>query len=460
MEKKMTFNYFYGTEADQFSFYRIPKALFTDSYFKDLSSDAKILYGLMLDRMSLSIKNQWFDDKNRAYIYFSIEDIMELLNCGRNKAIKSMRELDDETGIGLIEKRRQGFGKVKVIYVKTFMPEKTDEKKFGEELKKFKKQTSVENEESTEVYNSNFMKSQNQTSRSLENKLQEVYISNPNNTNLSDTEMNDNKSNHIISVDEKRFDSDNRSEDYQAYENLVKETIDYESLEVTHHDDMRQVDEIVNLIVETVMCKNDKILIASNWYPASLVKKKSKALDLELTSSSILIETGGKKMKKLLIIYYSWSNGNTERIAKMLQSETDSDILKIDTIVPYSGSYDDVVNQGQNEVQRGYEPEIKPLDINIADYDVIAVGTPTWWYTMAPAVKTFLHQQDFTGKTVVPFMTNGGWPGHVIKDMKAACKGANVVCDMQIQFDSTGGSNLETPQEQINEWIQSVKNLL
>ena len=433
---------------------------FTDSYFKDLSSDAKILYGLMLDRMSLSIKNQWFDDKNRAYIYFSIEDIMELLNCGRNKAIKSMRELDDETGIGLIEKRRQGFGKVNVIYVKTFMPEKTDEKKFEEELKKFKKQTSVENEEPAEVYNSNFMKSQNQTSRSPENKLQEVYISNPNNTNLSDTEMNDNKSNPIISVDEKRFDSDNRSEDYQAYENLVKETIDYESLEVTHHDDMRQVDEIVNLIVETVMCKNDKILIASNWYPASLVKKKSKVLDLELTSSSILIETGGKKMKKLLIIYYSWSNGNTERIAKMLQSETDSDILKIDTVVPYSGSYDDVVNQGQNEVQRGYEPEIKPLDINIADYDVIAVGTPTWWYTMAPAVKIFLHQQDFTGKTVVPFMTNGGWPGHVIKDMKAACKGANVVCDMQIQFDSTGGSNLETPQEQINEWIQSVKNLL
>ena len=103
-------------------------------------------------------------------------------------------------------------------------------------------------------------------------------------------------------------------------------------------------------------------------------------------------------MKKLLIIYYSWSNGNTERIAKMLQSETDSDILKIDTVVPYSGSYDDVVNQGQNEVQRGYEPEIKPLDINIADYDVIAVGTPTWWYTMAPAVKTFLHRQDFYRK--------------------------------------------------------------
>ena len=251
MDKKMKFKYFYGAEADQFSFYRIPKVLFTDSYFKDLSSDAKILYGLMLDRMSLSIKNQWFDEKNRAYIYFSIEDIMELLNCGLNKAIKSMQELDDETGIGLIEKRRQGFGKVNIIYVKTFMPEKMEEKSSEDELKKFKKQTSEENEESTEV-----------------------YISNPNYTNISDTEMNDNKSNQIVSADENRSDGDNRSDDYQAYENLVKETIDYESLEVTHHDDMRQVDEIVNLIVETVMCKNDKILIASNWYPASLVKKK------------------------------------------------------------------------------------------------------------------------------------------------------------------------------------------
>ena len=243
MDKKMKFKYFYGAEADQFSFYRIPKALFTDSYFKDLSSDAKILYGLMLDRMSLSIKNQWFDENNRAYIYFSIEDIMELLNCGRNKAIKSMQELDDETGIGLIEKRRQGFGKVNIIYVKTFMPEKTEEKSLEDELKKFKKQTSEENEESTEVYNSNFMKSQN-------------------------------KSNQIVSADENRSDGDNPTEEYQAYENLVKETVDYESLEVTHHDDMRQVDEIVNLIVETVMCKNDKILIASNWYPTALVKKK------------------------------------------------------------------------------------------------------------------------------------------------------------------------------------------
>ena len=165
-------------------------------------------------------------------------------------------------------------------------------------------------------------------------------------------------------------------------------------------------------------------------------------------------------MKKLLIVYYSWSNGNTERIAKMLQKEAGGDLVKIDTVQPYIGSYDEVVNQGQEEVNRGYEPEIKPYSVDISDYDVIAVGTPTWWYTMAPAVLTFLHGQDFTGKKVVPFMTNGGWPGHVIKDMKAACKGAEVTCEMQVQFDSTGGDRLETSEKQIEQWIQKVKSLL
>ena len=165
-------------------------------------------------------------------------------------------------------------------------------------------------------------------------------------------------------------------------------------------------------------------------------------------------------MKRVLIVYYSWSNGNTERIAKLLQKEIGGDIVRIDTITPYEGSYDDVVNQGQEEVQRRYEPEIKPLGVNISDYDVIAVGTPTWWYTMAPAVRTFLHTESFADKTVVPFMTNGGWPGNVIKDMKTACKGADIKCEMEIQFDSTGGSRLETPMEDITKWIQNVKKTI
>lgn len=165
-------------------------------------------------------------------------------------------------------------------------------------------------------------------------------------------------------------------------------------------------------------------------------------------------------MKKLLIVYYSWSNGNTERIAKKLQSVAGGDLLKIDTAVPYSGSYDDVVDQGQREVNQGYEPELKPLNVNPADYDVIAVGTPTWWYTMAPAVKTFLHKNTFAGKTVVPFMTNGGWPGHVIRDMKNACTGAKIVCEMQVKFDSNGGDHLETPEANIGAWARDVKALL
>ena len=161
-------------------------------------------------------------------------------------------------------------------------------------------------------------------------------------------------------------------------------------------------------------------------------------------------------MKRVLTVYYSWSNGNTERIAKMLQKEIGGDIVRIDTITPYEGSYDDVVNQGQEEVQRGYEPEIKPLGVNISDYDVIAVGTPTWWYTMAPAVLTFLHTESFADKTVIPFMTNAGWPGNVIKDMKTACKGADIKCEMQIQFDSNGKDHLETSEDVITEWIGQI----
>ena len=83
MDRKPEFRYYYGNEAEQFSFFKIPKLLVTHQYFKGLSSDAKILYGLLLDRMSLSIKNKWFDEENRAYISFSIEEIAETLNCRR-----------------------------------------------------------------------------------------------------------------------------------------------------------------------------------------------------------------------------------------------------------------------------------------------------------------------------------------------------------------------------------------
>lgn len=161
-------------------------------------------------------------------------------------------------------------------------------------------------------------------------------------------------------------------------------------------------------------------------------------------------------MKKLLIVYYSWSNGNTERIAKQIAEATGADIVRIDTTEPYQGSYEEVVEQGKREVEAGFMPAINPLPVNISDYETIAIGTPTWWYTMAPAVLTFLTTNDFSEKTVIPFMTNGGWTGHVIEDMKAKCKGAHFKHEMQIQFDSMGKDHLETPEAVIAEWIEQI----
>ena len=159
----------------------------------------------------------------------------------------------------------------------------------------------------------------------------------------------------------------------------------------------------------------------------------------------------------LLIVYYSWSNGNTQKIAEQLRLATGADIARIETVKPYEGSYMNVVNQGQREVNEGYKPDIRPLEYDVADYDVIAVGTPTWWYTMAPAVKTFLEANDFTGKTVIPFMTNGGWPGHVIKDMKQAAKGAEFGPSLEFQFDSNGGSDLVSDTGDIDRWAADIK---
>ena len=112
--------YFYGCEAEQFAFYRIPKLLMTDDRFRGISTDAKLLYGLMLDRMSLSLKNGWQDEQGRVYIYFPADEIMSTLNCQSEKASKLLAELDSKKGIGLIDRVRQGQGKPTIIYVKNF----------------------------------------------------------------------------------------------------------------------------------------------------------------------------------------------------------------------------------------------------------------------------------------------------------------------------------------------------
>lgn len=113
-------DYFYGEQSEQFQFYRIPRRLIQGEEFRCLSTDAKLLYGLMLDRMGLSAKNGWYDDLGRVFIYYTLEEIKEDLNCGHDKALKMLGELDTAKGIGLIERVRQGQGKPTRIYVRQF----------------------------------------------------------------------------------------------------------------------------------------------------------------------------------------------------------------------------------------------------------------------------------------------------------------------------------------------------
>lgn len=117
MEEGLKFDYYYGVQSEQFSFYRIPRLLIKDQHFKGLSSDAKLLYGLILDRMALSMKNHWLDNENRAYIIYSISNVMEDINCSKPTCVKIMKELDS---FGLIERKRKGLGKPDIIYVKNF----------------------------------------------------------------------------------------------------------------------------------------------------------------------------------------------------------------------------------------------------------------------------------------------------------------------------------------------------
>lgn len=172
-------------------------------------------------------------------------------------------------------------------------------------------------------------------------------------------------------------------------------------------------------------------------------------------------------MARLPVVYYSLS-GNTERIAKRLSEKYDAErVVKIETATPYTGSYNDIVDQGQREVESGFQPEIrfvdaasgKEVNLILDDFDIIAIGTPTWWYTYAPAVSTFLQMFAWNGRTVVPFQTHGGWKGHVMADFKKACGGAALRNKFDIQFDSTGGNTQITSQIDVDVWIKSLNNI-
>lgn len=163
---------------------------------------------------------------------------------------------------------------------------------------------------------------------------------------------------------------------------------------------------------------------------------------------------------KTLIVYFSYTIGNTRRIAERVHDAVGGDIVRIEPIKPYPSDYGAAVSMGEDEVKRGYRPELKPIAVQVRDYDRIIVGTPTWWYTMAPAVLSFLSDNDFGGKVVTPFMTNAGWPGSVIEDMSdiARKNGATVADAHEFCFssDEKHFDRMVTPDNELQKWIESL----
>ena len=156
-------------------------------------------------------------------------------------------------------------------------------------------------------------------------------------------------------------------------------------------------------------------------------------------------------MKSVIIVYAD--GGNARRVAEILRKEIGGELLEIKTVKPYTGDYNTVVDQGKHEVDNAFEPEIVPLQIPIEEYDTILLGTPVWWYTFAPAIKTLLSSQNWEGKTVFPFATNAGWLGQTFEDITNACSGAAVQPGLDIRFDT---DQPLTSKKTIVEWGKDI----
>ena len=155
---------------------------------------------------------------------------------------------------------------------------------------------------------------------------------------------------------------------------------------------------------------------------------------------------------KSIVIFYSFG-GNTRRIAEKIHNAIGADVAEIQTVTPYTGSYNDVVDQGQREVNKGYCPKIKPVDVDLAQYDTVILGAPVWWYTFAPAMHTFLKNTDLSGKTIYPFATNGGWIGHTFEDFAKACPDASVKAGLNVRFNE---ADQITSDSEVEQWIGRI----
>ena len=239
----MTLDYFYGQAGELFSFFRIPKALFQEQRFQNLSTDAKTLYGILLDRMSLSVKNEWFDKKGRVFIIFTIEDVKRTLRCADNKATRLLRELEE---FGLIERKRRGQGKLCLVYVKNFSAESSKE--------------SVKNRDNDDSCGSKIACQDPVKSRGIKKKENK-------------TEMNN--TNPILSDESEKMKNRELLEEYFSH------SLEIDLLLRLYPDDEDTLYQIVNLLVDTCATNRKLLHIAGDDKPAEVVRSRFMKLNAD-----------------------------------------------------------------------------------------------------------------------------------------------------------------------------------
>jgi len=281
-KNQMKLNYFYGQEAEQFSFIRLPRLLITDSRYADLKLDAIVLYGLLLDRMGLSMKNNWHDEQNRVFIYYKQEDIQEHLRCGHEKAGKLLADLEK---IGLIERIKQGQGRPDMIYVKNFI--EPSEKVIHNEGSDFHKSevtncSDIGKQETQTSENQNSALPKNKDSRPLKSGSQDIPKSDTIYNDFNGFDFKDFKTNDIerqsitparaceqtlpLSSDEAQREID-KIEGYRA---IIHENIEYD-IAIKRNPKWR-VDNIVEIMLNAVTSPKDFLRVSQENKPQAIVK--------------------------------------------------------------------------------------------------------------------------------------------------------------------------------------------
>lgn len=240
----MDFDYFYGEQSDQYAFYRIPKILIVEDSFLELSTNAKLLYGLLLDRVSLSASSGWFDDEGRVYIIYTIKSIQRDLHCGDKKAVRLLKELEDW---GLIEKVVQGQGKPTLIYVKNF---------YGAMSKQ------------------RFQNGHNNDSGMVKTTILGSSKGQRNNTNITNTEFNNTYP--ILS----EMDVDNDEDERISYRKYFQENLEMQVLRERYPYDLETLDALMEMILDVVCSKRKTIRIAGDDKPVNVVKAQFMKLDM------------------------------------------------------------------------------------------------------------------------------------------------------------------------------------